>query len=263
MDIIKDHYIKSAKEFGKSKEMSMQDIFTKDAEIKDIVNVIDYFTYKKYCKNILEVGCGNGYTADILYNSLDINYNGIDFCEDLVNLSKERNIDNYIFSLGDVCNLNFENNTFDLVFSERCLINLDSWDKQQKGLSEIYRVLKKGGIYIMIEGFTDGLNNLNEARRVVGLEPIKQKFFNKYFDKEKLMDCIKDKFIIYDEKDLKFTTLHKSNFLSTYYFGRSVLYPALVSNKNLEYNNKFVDFFSYMEPYGNYSYIQSLVFERV
>lgn len=261
MDVIKDYYVESAKKFGKSKEMSMQDIFTRDSEIKSITKVINYFIYKKYCKNILEVGCGNGYMADILYKSFDINYNGIDFCDEMIELSKDRNLNDYMFSLGDVCNLNFKNEVFDLIFSERCLINLNSWDKQQKSLSEIYRTLKKGGIYIMVEGFTDGLNNLNEARRVVGLDPIEQKFFNKYFDKEKLMEYIKDKFIIYD--DPKFAILHKSNFLSTYYFGRSVLYSALAQNKNLEYNNKFVDFFSYMEPYGNYSYIQSLVFERI
>lgn len=264
-DVIKEHYKKLAKDFGSSKEMSMEDTFTKDAEIQDIIRCLCYFRTPQFRNNkVLEIGCGNGFTAQSISESVNfISYTGIDFCEELIKSASERNIPDYNFKVGNVLNLDFPDNSFDIVISERCLINLDSWEKQQQALSEIFRVLEKGGIYIMIECFTDGLDNINEARKVVGLDPITQKFFNKYLDKKDFTKYIKNKFFVYDEYDEKFAKIHKSNFLSTYYFGRSVLYPAVTLNKILKYNNKFVEFFSYMEPYGNYSYIQSIVLARI
>lgn len=255
-DIIKEHYSQLAHACGSSKDMSMEDNFTKESEIQTIITVLNYFNNSS---NILELGCGNGYTAHQIFSRCrNFNYAGIDYCEDLIKLSKDRNIPDYNFVVGNVLDLGFKNESFDIVFSERCLINLESWENQKRSLSEVFRVLKKGGIYLMIEGFTDGLNNLNEARRVVGLEPVQQKFFNTYFVKEYLMHYIKNKFIIYEDPNIV-----QPNFLSTYYFGRSVLYPAVSINKKLEYNNKFVEFFSYLQPYGNYSYIQAFIFRKV
>jgi len=263
MDPIQEHYKKLAGVFGDSKEMSMEDTFTKESEITEIIKNITYFSRKKRSRKVLEIGCGNGYTARIMSDSLDIDYTGIDFCDDLVKIASERKIEKYRFNSGNVLDLEFRDNTFDIIFSERCLINLDSWEKQKKSISEIFRVLKKGGIFIMVECFTDGLDNLNEARRVLGLPPVVQKFHNLYFDKSAFMDFIEGKFSLYGKTHPDFASLQKSNFLSTYYYGRSVLYPAINQNKELEYNNKFVEFFSYLEPHGEYSYIQSIVLEKV
>lgn len=263
MDKIKDHYKKLANTLGTSKEMSMKDNFTRDAEIADILTCLSHFLLHKKIPKVLEIGCGNGYTAQKINESIKIDYTGVDFCEDLVELAINRNIENFTFITGNVLNLDFGDETYDIIFSERCLINLDSWKKQRRGMAEIYRVLKKGGIYIMIECFTDGLHNINEARRVLGLKAVEQPFHNKYFDKTAFMKDIRGKFVIYDDRHPEFAVIHKTNFLSSYYFGRSVLYPAINQNKEIEYNNKFVEFFTYMEPYGNYSYIQSLILEKV
>ena len=263
MDPIKEHYKKLAEIFGNSKEMSMKDNFTRDAEIMDITKCLSYFLSKGKAQKILEIGCGNGYSAQMIHEFItNSEYTGIDFCEDLITLAVKRNIKNYSFRQGDVLNLDFKDSSFDIIFSERCLINLDSWEKQERGLSEIHRVLKPGGIYIMIECFTDGLFNINEARRVIGLPPVEQPFHNKYFDKKEFFKSMNKKFLVYDDKYPEFAAIHRTNFLSSYYFGRSVLYPAMSQNQEIEYNNKFVEFFSYMEPYGNYSYIQSIILEK-
>jgi ubiquinone/menaquinone biosynthesis C-methylase UbiE len=264
MTRIKNHYKNQAKTWGSSKQSTMPDVFVRDKEVEKLITIIS--ASKKYITgkaNVLEVGCGNGYTAEQIVKSLDLNLTGIDFCEDFISLAKKRDFGRAIFSVGNVLELNFENNSFDIVFTERCLINLESWEDQMRGINEIHRVLKPGGFFIMLEAFKDGLNNLNAARKVLGLEEIPEPFHNIYFDKEKILDFMNSNFVRISEKNSDFSLCVEENFLSSYYFGSRVLYPALVENKKeIVYNNKFIEFFSFMHPYGNYSYVQLLVFNK-
>ncbi len=259
MDEINEHYIKQAEEYGLSKQSTMKDTNTRDKEVEMLVKYITIL--KKEIKNpkILEIGCGNGYTAEEIINKLNLtSFIGIDFCEDFIRLANSRNLKNAIFQFGDVLNLEFKDWTFDIIFTERCLINLDTWDKEQKAFNEIRRILKPGGYYIMIESFTDGLENLNEARSVVGLNSIPQPFHNLYFDKEKFIHFIKDKFEILN------TDPPTENFLSSYYFGCRVLYPALIEGKkDLVYNNKFIEFFKYLPAYGDYGTIKMFILKKM
>ena len=195
MDKIKEHYVKIAEECGSSKQSTMKDTNIRDLEVDKIIDILD--TVKTYFTNpkILEVGCGNGYTAEQIIKKLNISQmTGVDYCKELVEIAKKRALNGIVFNVGDVFNLELEDSSFDIVFTERCLINLDSWEKQQKSLEEIRRVLKKDGVFIMVESFADSLENLNEARRVVGLDAIPQPFHNLFFEKEKFLRFIKEKF---------------------------------------------------------------------
>jgi len=262
MTRIKNHYKEQAKTWGNSKQSTMPDIFVRDKEVEKLKAIIPAVMKNIPGKaNILEVGCGNGYTAEQIVKSIDLNLTGIDFCEDFIAIAKKRDLERASFCVGDVLQLDIGNNVFDIVFTERCLINLESWEDQMRGINEIHRVLKPGGIFIMLEGFKDGLNNLNCAREVLGLEKIPEPFHNIYFDKEKLLDFIKPNFIRIGKNNDNVSLCIEENFLSSYYFGSRVLYPALLEkNKEIIYNNKFIEFFTFMQPYGNYSYVQLLVF---
>lgn len=264
MDKIKEHYIKEAKDFGDSKQATMRDINIRDKEVEKIIEYLNIL--KTYFKNpkILEIGCGNGYTTEQIVRQLDIKLMCVDFCEEFIEIAKKRNLQNATFKVGDVLNLKFDDASFDIVFTERCLINLDSWEKQQKVLNEIRRILKVGGAFLMIEAFTDGLDNLNEARKVVGLNPISQPYHDLYFDKKKFLRFIRDKFEDFSIAHPSFAFENYENFLSSYYFGSKVLYPALIAGKkDLVYNNKFVEFFRYLPAYGNYSYVQMFVLKKI
>lgn len=262
MDAIKEHYKQLAQTFGPAKDMSMKDLFTKEAEIKEIARCVKYILNKQKNAKILEIGCGNGYTSKQLSEELKVNIIGIDYCEELIEIAKKRDLAHVDFHVGNVLKLEFEDERFDIVYSERCLINLDTWQKQKQAIDEIYRILKKDGIYVMIECFVEGLLSVNEARKSVGLPPIEQPFHNKYFNKNELFKYIQNKFVDLGIKDKNFKKIYRPNFLSSYYFGSRVLYPSIIKNGDIEYNNKFIEFFSYMEPYGNYSYIQLLVLQK-
>ena len=262
---IKAHYIREAEEFGDSKQATMRDTNIRDKEVEKIIECLN--ALKAYFKNpkTLEIGCGNGYTAEQIARQSDVeSLVCIDFCDDFIKIAKKRNLKNVTFKIGDVLNLEFGDASFDIIYTERCLINLESWEKQQKALNEIRRVLKAGGAFLMIEAFTDGLDNLNKARKTVGLDAIAQPYHDLYFNKEKFSQFIRGKFETFSIAHTDFVSGNYENFLSSYYFGSRVLYPALIAGKKeLVYNNKFVEFFRYLPGYGNFSPVQMFIFTKL
>ena len=185
---------------------------------------------------------------------------GSSLCKKLESLDKEVYIFDNGFRMG--FSENYENNNH-LHLIKGNLINLDDWKSQQKALSEIHRILKKDGYYIMLECFNDGLQNLNSARISVGLTKIKPPWHNLYFDKKQLIKVFQDKFV--DGHSLKKDNyINFDNFLSSYFFGSRVLYPALsAGKKDITYNNGFVKFFSQIPSYGYYSQIQLCVIQKI
>ncbi len=76
------------------------------------------------------------------------------------------------FKLANILDTTFENNYFDIVISERCLLNLPSKESQFQMIKRIWEILKPDGIYVMVEGSYDGLIRLNEIRKLFGLKEI-------------------------------------------------------------------------------------------
>lgn len=254
-DEIKEYYKTLAEKFGADGRCTISDMNTRNLEIKAILN------YLNDGEKILEVGCGNGFTAMRIVQQKKVDLFGIDISKEMIDIAKKRPIrgaqGKVVFKVGNVLDLDFEDEYFDTVFTERCLINLVSWNAQKKGILEIYRVLKKGGLFIMVEAFTDGWKNMNDARLELGLKTIPQPPHDLFFDKEKLLAFMKDKF------DL----LKEDNFLSTYYFGSRVLYPALLmlcskGRKEPQYDSQMNSFFASMPSYGNHAPIKLLLFKK-
>ncbi|MEP6948903.1 MAG: methyltransferase domain-containing protein [Ginsengibacter sp.] len=102
--------------------------------------------------NILEIGMGNGFFVKyILSVDETIKYTGCDFSEVMVDEAAIYN-EQYIknkqaqFHVADACNLPFNNEHFDKIFT---INTVYFWDDVEKVLSEIKRVLKKKGLFII------------------------------------------------------------------------------------------------------------------
>ncbi|KAF5083758.1 Ubiquinone/menaquinone biosynthesis C-methyltransferase UbiE [anaerobic digester metagenome] len=265
MDDILNYYNNLADDEGEFKTFSMRDINIRDLEVEKLIEVLRKIRPLFENPKILEVGSGNGYTSEQILKNTDYDFlYGIDFCEKLVEISKQRNLIGASFSCMNALNLEFEDSSFDIVFSERCLINLEGWYAQKKSISEIFRVLKKGGIYIMIESFIEKLSNLNNARKSVGLDLINQPFHNHFFEKKKLFDYIEGYFIDFYNCEENNNLSSYEDFLSSYFYGSKVLYPALIQGKKeIEYNNKFIEFFKYIPSFGEYGYVNLFIFKKI
>ncbi len=95
---------------------------------------------------VLEIGCGTAIFTEKIYNKTKAKITAIDISEDLLNQAKKK-LPEVIFKIDDAMNLSFEDNYFDLVYGSSILHHLDF----EKSLSEIFRVLKHGGIVIFAE----------------------------------------------------------------------------------------------------------------
>ena len=206
---------------------------------------------------VLDLGCNNGYTLDILVNRPYPvnNYHGIDLIEEAIENAKRRELTKCDFIVGDAREINYEESFFDLVYTQRCLINIPDWEGQKRALNEIRRVLGYNSYYLMIESFTDGLKNNNKARIECGLEPLEQAIHNNYLDKDLFLEFIKDKFEVIELSDFPY------NFLSSHFFTARVLHALITKGRQIK-NTEFVKFFSYLPPIGNYASLQAYILQK-
>lgn len=98
---------------------------------------------------ILDIGYGNGYLIEQLYRKSGAVIYGIDISDDMLKAAYERNkkaVDEkkINLSIGDCCNLKFPDNMFDIITSVNTIY---FWNDTVKGLSEIRRTLKDGGVF--------------------------------------------------------------------------------------------------------------------
>lgn len=75
--------------------------------------------------------------------------------------------------------------SFDVVVSERVIINLLDPAQQVAAFGEVARVLCPGGLFTAVEGFKSGLENLNRARADFLLAPIPEPAVNNWFTQER------------------------------------------------------------------------------
>jgi len=250
--LVKEHYKKEAKENNLSLTSTMADVSTRRLEIENIIS------YLKNGKKVLEIGCGNGSASIEISKKVKLDLTATDFSQDMIALARKQPIKGVKgkikFQEEDVLKLKYDK-VFDVVFTERCIINLLTWEDQKKALSNMARALKKGGILILVEAFQDGLDELNYARKDVGLEPIGPAYHNFYLNKDS---------VIKHTKEQGLTFVEENNFLSTYFLGSRVLYPAIAkANKvPIQYNTSFAKFFSLLPSFGNYSQIKIVLFKK-
>lgn len=153
---------------------------------------------------IADIGCGDG-QATVEYAKKVKSVTAIERSNFLLKKAKEAarkaKLTNINFKKDDILTLDLKEQ-FDVIITQRLLINLMSWPEQQKALLNIYKALKPGGRFIMIENTTDSFNALNEMRAEVGIPPIPQHWHNRFFDYEKLEKFLEDKFQILKVWDL-------------------------------------------------------------
>ncbi|HFS67530.1 MAG TPA: bifunctional demethylmenaquinone methyltransferase/2-methoxy-6-polyprenyl-1,4-benzoquinol methylase UbiE [Flavobacteriia bacterium] len=116
---------------------------------KKVVNIIA----KNNPKKILDIATGTGDLAINLSKIKDAKITGLDISSGMLSIAKEKvkkkKLDQAIkLVLGDSEKLPFNNNHFDAVTVSYGVRNFENLDK---GLQEIYRVLKPNGILVVLE----------------------------------------------------------------------------------------------------------------
>jgi ubiquinone/menaquinone biosynthesis C-methylase UbiE len=186
------------------------------------------------CSNVLDIGCGNALSLVRLAKEKDCSGIGIDFSEGMVKKSRE-----FVESHGLSHKINIYQNsvppipseygTFDVVLTNRSLINLTSTKDQKEAVQGIEKIVRPGGMFLMIECSNDGAEFTNFFRKKLKLEPIEAPWHNLFFNEKEVESWQTDTFKIEQ-------FLHIS---STYHFLSRVVYAkyAEVKGEQLTYDS--------------------------
>lgn len=245
MKFTRDDILKLYKEqascHGAEGTSTIQDMRTRELELSALLR------HLKDGMRVLEIGCGNGYTGEMIVRLYALDLHAFDFSQDMIDIAKKRDLSGIrgklSFTCDDVLELKADGQ-YDVVMSERCIQNLISWDDQKKALGNIVSWMKPGGAYVMLESFWTGLNNLNEAREEVGLEPIAESWHNHFFVEDDVMALM---------DSLGCECVEQDKFLSGYYFGSRVLMPKLLPDPSkAKSSSRLNDFFMALSPAGDF-----------
>jgi SAM-dependent methyltransferase len=138
-------------------------------------------------RRVLEVGCGRGSLAVRIAKELQCEVIGLDASAAMVAASTSLGVTTI---LGDVRDLPFTSNSFDVVMAAWMLYHVSPLDD---GLSELARVLRPGGRLVAI---TNGRAHLRELWRAVDADRDEPSF-----SAENGVECLRDHFAVIERLD--------------------------------------------------------------
>lgn len=106
-------------------------------------------------KRVLELGSGKGFNSIYLAKAIsESRFTGIDLTPDHVAIAEKKRqevrVNNAHFLVGNFQNLPFDSEEFDLIFEVESICHADD---MSQALSEAYRVLRPGGLFVLFDGF--------------------------------------------------------------------------------------------------------------
>jgi len=254
MNHIKEFWSNNATKYKKSHWVSWGDKNLIDLEVQVISDsIVDG-------DDVLDVGCSNGH-ATLRHIDRVNSIVGIDYSEQmienaLVNKEELDRCDKSTFKVGNAVDIEFDDESFDVVYTTRVLINLPTWNDQIQGIRECIRVCRKGGTIVISEAFWEPLMALNAIRALSGLKPLAEHDFNRYLKKEKLEKFLGDMGLNY----------RVENFSAVYYLGSRFVRDLVTNIDDYEgYSNPINDIFYNIEKGfsgGNFGIQQAYVMEK-
>lgn len=145
----------------------IQNLFSNISDSYDSANDLITFGIARYWRkklvklsqlqptdSVLDIATGTGDLAFDFYKALKEKPNqvlGVDFCKPMLEVAEKKAKDRNAFvefEFGDACNLQFKDESFDVVSISYGLRNVEN---TEKAIQEMYRVLKPGGRMMILE----------------------------------------------------------------------------------------------------------------
>lgn len=268
----RDFYLKQIKQYGLSPAGSVPDEYIREREEEAILDALGGLVRNGSLvaqPRILEVGCGSGLLLDALHAVGYARVNAFDAIQEFVDLARSRKLP-YDIWLDDVRHISGGGLTgsghFDVVISQRVVINVLDQDEQRQAFHELRRMVKPGGYLIMTEGFADAWRNLNDARLEFDLPAHPMAKHNRWLEREE--------FDVYTYGLERVRGAHghafaPSNFLSSYFYATRVLHDVLRIGAGISEEAKvwrggpFARFMGeVLPPVGDYANIQFYMFRK-
>lgn len=253
---IKNYWKSQAEKYGSSHKASWQDLYMIEKEIETISSFL------ADGQKIIDIGCGNGYSTIRYAAEHDVNIEGVDYVDKLIEAAR-LNLKEFTgkikskvsFNKGDIINLSTPQECYDIVITARVFINLNNKENQEKALINCRKLVNRGGKVLLSEATVDGWKKLNDLRSECGLAEILVPSFNFYIDEEWFCGIAKK----------YFSKISVLNYSSTYYIGSRVVQPLILKIRGgekvpdpLSHINRL---FSFLPSYGDYGVQKLFVFE--
>ncbi len=140
--------------------------------------------------SILDVGCGEGFTLQRLYkNKIGKRLEGVDFQKSAIEIGTKLHPD-LALKQGNIYNLEYRDNSFDLVMATEVLEHLDD---PKKGLKELIRVSKKYLLlsvpnepFFMIANFLRGKNITRWGNDIEHIQHWTSRGFQKFVESQRV-----------------------------------------------------------------------------
>lgn len=261
-DDIRKYWDERASNSSGERSSTTDDVYLREVEISATIRMLKE-RIPPGSVRLLDVGCGDGYsTLRIAQAFSGLTFLGIDYSEGMIRIARQR-LESQpelaargCFSLGDVTDLAqvCKDATFDLVLSDRCLINLDSIEHQRDAIAQIAQHARPGAVYLAIENFVEGHGNMNAARHSVGLPPIPVRWHNRYFQEREFIDAAARFF-----EHITFM-----DFSSSYYFATRVIYSAMCQMRGEapDYHHEIHRLAIHLPWVGKFSPVRMAVMQR-
>ena len=240
-----DHYTEQADTFAHSWASTMQDRVIRETEIESLTKIIRLIYSAMNPKRevrILEVGCGNGYvSARLLCEFPNLRIEAFDINSELISKAKERNLANCGFKVLDITQQNigqFFSDEYDLIFSVRCLINIENVENQLRAIENMASRLAPNGYLALLEGFIGGQNKYNEFRRALDYNEIPPAWHNWYLDLTKIDNMLSRWPFLRRLNNSVEEIGVDSHHLSSHYLATRVWQPLLHNDPNHYMNNR-------------------------
>jgi len=217
-DEVKKFWDQQADLHGTSDMATAPDHYYRELEIAKIIE------HLIIGERVLDAGCGNGYSTIRFFETVrDLSVVGLDYSDRMIEQARIAagklpipfvctDVRTMHADLDDVALRNF-----DTIISQRCLINLASWDHQKHALLEMKKCLKPNGRIILVENFVDGLARLNAIRFEHELPPISVRWHNRYLRMPEFIEFTDENFYVE----------YCENIGNMYYLVSRVVYAAL------------------------------------
>jgi len=249
-EAIKEFWDGQAKQHGASDKATAPDSAYRQLEIDAIIPHIEG-------RWICDVGCGNGYSTFKFKDAYPHKaFLGVDYSQAMVTAANVAAIvihSDVSFVTCDVRKLSrLKVAKFHTIISERCLINLQTWEEQQQAILEMKQCLLPEGKLILVENFIDGLNNLNKLREQFALQQILVRWHNRYLHSAEFHKFIEKEFYI----------KHQENIGNLYYIISRVVYAKLCQLDGTEpqYGAEINRIAAKLPPLGVYNYSPNMMY---
>lgn len=193
--------------------------------------------------SVLDAGCGNGYTLCHLADKFpSCSFYGFDYSDGMISSANTLISTKGMSSMVKVCQASLLDNlphcissilpesiSFDCIYTERSIINLDSIDQQLNAIESLWNLVASGGRLILCEAFIDGLHEINAYRSSIGLDQISPPWHNRYLSLSEIPQLASRLNV----------TPKIVEFSGTYYFVSRVIHAkeALVNNQQPVYDS--------------------------